>query len=149
MLKIEAFQGEYRWLSNFWPALVALDGHEYPTVEHAYVAAKTTDENIRAKIRSVERPGEVKRLGRGLQLRPDWDEVKLATMVDLTRQKYQHAELQARLLATGDAEIVEGNTWGDVFWGVCRGRGANHLGRIIMETRAQIRAQSAPIARPT
>ena len=136
MAEITSFHGEHRFLSNFWPAPVVLDGVTYPTVEHAYVAAKTTDLERRAEIAQVERPGEVKRIGRKLKLRDDWEAVKLSVMADLVRQKFAHPELRRMLLDTGDANLVEGNTWGDTFWGVCRGQGKNHLGRILMEVRA-------------
>lgn len=138
-MEITSFHGEHRFLSNFWPAGVVLDGELYPSVEHAYVAAKTLDTAERAKVRAVEKPGDVKRLGRKLQLRPDWDAVKLGVMADLVAQKFQHPELREKLLATGDTTLVEGNTWGDTFWGVCRGKGANHLGKILMATREQLR----------
>jgi predicted NAD-dependent protein-ADP-ribosyltransferase YbiA (DUF1768 family) len=64
-------------------------------------------------------------------------------MRDLLRQKFAHPELRRLLLATGDAELVEGNTWGDRFWGVCAGRGQNHLGRLLMAIRAEIRTAAS------
>lgn len=135
---IDSFTGEHRFLSNFWPAEVELDGIIFPSVEHAYVAAKTLDPEVRAEIRLVNTAGQVKRFGRKLVLRPDWDEVKLSVMEDLVRQKFQHPELAKLLLATGDEELVEGNTWGDTFWGECFGSGANHLGKILMKVRDEL-----------
>ncbi len=134
---IDSFQGEYRWLSNFEPVDIVFEGELYPSVEHAYVAAKTLDRTARKAIALLSTPGAAKRAGRMLKVRPDWDTVKLDVMRSLTRQKYHHARLRRLLLATGDAQIVEGNTWGDTFWGVCNGEGENHLGKIIMEVRAQ------------
>jgi ribA/ribD-fused uncharacterized protein len=135
---IDSFKGENRFLSNFWPAEVQLLGMKFPTVEHAYVAAKTTDLEKRAEIQKVSTAGQVKRLGRTLTLREDWDEIKLSVMEDLVRQKFQHPELAALLLATGDQELVEGNTWGDTFWGVCFDVGCNHLGLILMKVRDEL-----------
>lgn len=132
---IDSFTGENRFLSNFWPSEVELDGMLFPTVEHAYVAAKTLDLEQRAEIATVATPGQVKRLGRKLVLRPDWEDVKLSIMEDLVRQKFQDPRLAKVLLATGDQELVEGNTWGDTFWGVCFNVGLNHLGLILMEVR--------------
>jgi ribA/ribD-fused uncharacterized protein len=132
---ITEFQGANRFLSNFWPATVVLDGVTYPTVEHAYVAAKTLDPARRAEIAATAKPGDVKRLGRKLKLRGDWDEIKLSVMEDLVRQKFAHPELRRALSATGNEDLVEGNSWGDTFWGVCRGVGQNHLGRILMRVR--------------
>jgi len=132
---INQFQNEHRFLSNFWPCCVFLDGLAYPSVEHAYVAAKTLDISKRHEIRGVPTPGQVKRLGRKLKLRHDWEDVKLGVMQDLVTQKFTDPALRALLEATRPHELVEGNTWGDTFWGVCNGVGQNHLGRILMDVR--------------
>lgn len=140
-MTIGPFKGEHRWLSNFWPALVKLDGFLYPTVEHAYVAAKTTDPMIRKVIQTTDKPGEVKRLGRQFDLREDWHDIKLQVMEDLLWQKFQDPVLKEQLLATGDEEIVEINTWNDTFWGQCKGKGQNHLGKLLMKIREALRGQ--------
>ena len=137
---IKSFTDKYRFLSNFWPAQVLFDGVTYLSVEHAYVASKTLCLETRAKITKIHSPGQVKRYGRTLVLRPDWDDVKLGIMRQLVTSKFSSHHLAQLLLATGDAELIEGNTWGDKFWGVCRGEGSNHLGKILMDVRAQIRA---------
>ena len=136
---ITDFRGRYRWLSNFHPCMVTLDGETYPSVEHAYVAAKTLDPEIRAVVRNLEKPSDAKKYGRTIVLRPDWEDVKLEVMTDLLYQKFApHTALCFLLLSTGDAELVEGNVWNDTFWGICRGVGENHLGRILMEIRAEL-----------
>lgn len=136
---IESFDGPNRFLSNFTMAEVALDSVLYPSVEHAYQAAKTLDPGGRMAVRDCPTPGQAKRLGRSLKSRPDWPQVKLAIMEDLLRQKFtRHPGLRDKLLATGDQELVEGNTWGDTFWGVCRGEGTNHLGRLLMKIRSEL-----------
>ncbi len=136
---IVRFKGEHRWLSNFAPVTVTLDGVRYPSVEHAYQAAKTLDPEERAAVRACESPGRAKRMGKRVTMRDDWAEVREATMLALTRQKYAQHEYRARLLATGQRELVEGNTWGDTFWGVCEGVGDNRLGRILTRVRAELR----------
>lgn len=138
MKQITSFQGEYRWLSNFWLVDVKLDGYVYPSVEHAYVAAKTLDKDARLQIWKTEKPGQVKRFGRTLVLRADWDQVKLPTMEWLLRQKFQNDYLRFQLAATRGIELIEGNTWGDTFWGVCRGVGENHLGKLLMQIREDL-----------
>lgn len=135
---IVSFAGEYRWLSNFEPAPVVFEGVEYPSTEHAYQAAKTTDAAEREAIRACETPGRAKRMGRKITIRRGWDGMKVAVMLDLTRQKYALPDYRELLLATGEREIVEGNTWGDTFWGVCRGEGRNHLGRVLMRVRREL-----------
>jgi ribA/ribD-fused uncharacterized protein len=132
---ISEFQGDCRWLSNFYPAKVTLDGVVYPTVEHAYQAAKTHNWIERKSILLADTPGKAKRLGGRATLREDWHEVKLSVMKGLVQQKFTDPTLRRLLLATGDEELVEGNRWNDTFWGVCNGTGLNHLGRIIMQVR--------------
>jgi len=139
---IKSFTGEYRFLSNFYPAVVVLDGKEYPTVEHAYQAAKTADEAEREKIRLAASPVQAKRLGKVVSLRSDWDAVKLQIMEDLLRQKFSIPHLKDKLLSTGDKELVEGNWWGDTFWGVYEGEGENHLGRLLMKIRDELRKEA-------
>lgn len=138
MDKIEKFDGEYRWLSNFWPAEVILDGEKYISTEHAYQAAKTLDLDLRKEIQAAKYPGKAKKLGQKVILREDWEGVKLAVMEDLLRQKFQDPELRQALLDTGTAELIEGNHWNDCFWGICNNKGTNHLGRLLMKIRKEI-----------
>ena len=133
---ITSFNGEYRWLSNFWDAKVTLDGDEYPTVEHAYQAAKFEQGSVgRAAVAKTLTPGQAKRAGRMFKIRPEWDDVKYDVMLALSVQKYADPELQRKLLNTGDADLIEGNTWGDTYWGVCNGVGQNKLGDILKRVR--------------
>lgn len=135
---IDSFIDQYSFLSNFYPSMVKLDGIYYNTVEHAYQAAKTLDIGQRELIRIQPKPGIAKRLGKLVTQRPDWEEVKLSTMRDLLEQKFQDAILKKSLENTKPHELVEGNTWGDVFWGVYNGEGQNHLGKLLEEIRGKI-----------
>lgn len=139
---VYGFFGEYRFLSNFWYVDVVLDGEQYPTVEHAYQAAKTNDPSARGLIRAAATPGIAKRMGKSVSLRPDWEAIKVEIMRDLIEQKFARSDLRGLLLATGDKYLEETNTWGDTFWGVCNGRGFNGLGSILMYVRSQIREQA-------
>ena len=140
---IDSFQGAYRFLSNFWPVQVIYEDIEFPSVEHAYVAAKTLDTSKRYEIADIAatRAGEVKRLGRELVLRPHWHEIKRSVMLPLIAQKFMLRPLRDELLDTGNAILIEGNNWGDTYWGICRGKGENHLGKIIMDVRTLIQAR--------
>lgn len=139
MNKIESFQGEHRFLSNFWHVYVTYDGEVYPTVEHAYQAAKTLNPEFRKAI-CYATTGEAKRMGRQVPMRPDWEAIKIDVMRDLLKQKFtEEPELRELLLATGDAELIEGNTWNDYFWGVCNGNGQNWLGKLLMEVREAVK----------
>lgn len=138
-MDILEFQGEYRWLSNFWPCSVSLEGMQFNSVEAAYVAAKTTDVAVRKQVQELEKPGDCKRFGRGIKLRHDWENVKLQVMEELLRQKFTKGSvLASKLVATGTVKIEEGNKWGDTFWGVCKGKGNNHLGKLLMKIRAEL-----------
>ena len=143
MDRITSFSGQYRWLSNFYPARVVDGGTEFSTLEHAFQAAKTTDVGWRARILAAAGPGDAKRLGRKVPLRRDWEAVKVSVMRGLLVQKFADPDLRDRLLATGDVELVEGNDWGDRFWGESPvGAGQNWLGRLIMSVRNQIRVEA-------
>lgn len=135
--EIRSFSGAHRFLSNFYPSpWVELDGLCYPTVEHAYQAAKTLDAERRYRIQQLATPGAAKRAGRVVPLRAGWEDRKVAVMRSLLERKFVEKNLRAALLATGDAVLIEGNDWGDTFWGVCRGVGENWLGRLLMDVRA-------------
>lgn len=136
---INAFDGEYRFLSNFLTAYVEYDHNTYKSVEHAYQAAKTLDYDYRAKIHYALTAAEAKKLGRRTPLREDWEEIKVDVMKQLLVEKFQFPVLRKKLLETGDQELVEGNWWGDTFWGVCNGIGQNMLGKLLMEVREEIR----------
>jgi ribA/ribD-fused uncharacterized protein len=139
-LRIDRFSGQYAFLSNFYLChLHTLDG-TYATVEHAYQASKTLDPNQRAFVRRAKTAGEAKRRGRRVTLKPDWEETKLDVMLNLLRQKFSagHPELVRALIATAPAELVEGNTWGDRYWGAVDGEGENHLGHLLMQVRAEL-----------
>lgn len=135
---IAEFQGEHRWLSNFEGGPVTLDGIQYPTVEHAYQAAKSLDPKEREIVKGASTPGAAKQAGKKVTIRPDWDQVKISVMEDLLRQKFAEPTLKAKLIATGNVDLIEGNNWGDTFWGVSKGKGENNLGKLLMKIRSEL-----------
>jgi ribA/ribD-fused uncharacterized protein len=134
---IDEFIGEYRFLSNFYPSRVELDRVYYPTVEHAFQAAKTLVVETRELIRNNINPAHAKKIGKSCVLRDGWDRMRLGVMENLLRQKFSQGPLRDKLLAT-TGDLVEGNWWGDVYWGVCRGIGENHLGKLLMKIRKEV-----------
>jgi len=140
---IDDFRGEYKWLSNFWREPFRHCEKIWPSSEHAFQAMKTLDPEMQEEIRTAVSPREAKRLGSPrntrLVLRPGWDAVRIDVMRHILRAKFRSARLAKMLLDTGDAELVEGNTWKDDFWGVYNGKGENWLGRLLMEIREEIR----------
>lgn len=134
---IKGFDGtEFAFLSNFFPSTVWYEGLEFPTVEHAFQAAKTLDVFRRVEIQKAATPGKAKRLGRKVEMRSDWEEIKDLVMLNLLTQKFSIPHLKSALLATETAFLEETNTWGDQYWGVCEGKGLNHLGKLLMVVRS-------------
>lgn len=151
---IKEFRGQYGFMSNFAECEIYYEGYSYPTTEHAFMAQKsdeqvlhgTTPENIKhidwAEYCSISghSASEIKQQAREVELRPDWDEVKIQVMTDVLRLKFNQEPFKSKLLATGNQNIQEGNTWKDTFWGIDlkTGEGENHLGRIIMKIREEL-----------
>lgn len=138
-MDILEFQKEYRWLSNFWPCFVTYDGLNFSSSEAAYQASKSESAEIRKEFEYLSAKG-AKKKGQAIEIRPDWDEVKDKVMYEICRSKFdQNPELKEKLLATGEAKLVEGNGWGDTYWGICNGEGENRLGEILMRIRSEYR----------
>ena len=142
---IDSFKGEWHFLSNFASCTVVLDDEVYPSVEHAFQAAKTFDPAERARIRTAGTPNGAKALGRKVTLRSDWEEVKIDVMRGLLASKFSQGLARSVLFATGDRILVEGNYWCDNWWGNCtcvKHRdvpGRNQLGLLLMELREKLR----------
>lgn len=166
-MAITEFRGHYGCLSNFYTIpfsifILVFDNRDFPlafdsdllasgvrkyegnyifhSVEAAYQACKCAKHEDFCKFPSLD-PSRAKKLGKKVELREDWDSVKLEIMEQLVRQKFTGPKSEMCkmiLLGTGDEEIIEGNTWGDTFWGVCNGIGENHLGKILMKIREEI-----------
>ena len=139
---IEQFTGCYRFLSNFYPSIIeGIDGERYVTVEHAYQAAKCESRLDALRIRRTLRPAVAKHMGRRVTQKPGFSHsgVRLVLMDSLIQKKFQIQHLKEKLLATGNVELIEGNYWGDRYWGVCKGEGENHLGKILMQVRKELR----------
>lgn len=140
---ISEFKGPYAFLSNFYQSPVDMDPpfpslvpFRYATAEHAYQAAKALTREDHDRIAASRTPGDAKKAGRRVKARDDWDAHRVVVMTRVVEAKFAAGtELAARLVSTGDAELVEGNYWGDDFWGVYRGRGQNMLGAILMTHR--------------
>lgn len=160
---IDQFKGRWFFLSNFAPSPIVWEqppygvqtfgGVEhrlprlvYPSVEHAYQAAKSTDLGVRFSIANVSDPAEAKRRGWNLPgpLRKGWRQVRVQVMGELIRTKFAPwSELAWDLVETGSARLVEGNSWHDNFWGDCRcghtprcaAPGENYLGETLMMWR--------------
>ena len=139
---IDRFAGEYAFLSNYSASPFRINYVLFPTMEHYFQANKADNQNDYLHIAYAPTPGEAKRLGRKIQLRSDWEEIKDEVMLTGLRKKFANPELRNLLLATGDEELIEGNYWGDTYWGVCNGVGQNKLGKLLMQVREEIKNDS-------
>jgi ribA/ribD-fused uncharacterized protein len=144
---INSFRGDWAFLSNFAECEIYLDGHIYPSVEHAFQAAKTADEPARLLIRTATDAKDAKRLGKMVNLRDDWEEVKDSIMREFLSQKFSQGMARAVLFSTGERTLVEGNYWHDQYWGICYCKkhahepGRNQLGNLLMELRTSLRTR--------
>lgn len=140
---IDKFDGEYEFLSNFYYSPIKFEGIEYPTVEHYFQAMKSLSQEEREKIALCETPGRAKRMGRKVNLRPDWEEVKESYMyIGLGLKFATYSDLRQKLVDTYPEYLCEGTTWHDNIWGNCSCprciniQGQNKLGKLLMKVRA-------------
>ena len=138
-LNIKGFVDNYRWLSNFYPCKVLFKGLAFNSAENAYQAAKSLDPEVWKEFVPLS-PAQAKKKGREIEMREDWDKVKLGIMCDILVDKFhRNRDLRNKLLGTGDKYLEETNWWGDRYWGVCKGVGENHLGGLLMKVRDQLK----------
>lgn len=143
---ITSFSGVHHFLSNFSESYIRTKRLVYPTMEHWFQAHKTENPNDRYAITQAATPKIAKAMGRSIRLRPDWEEVKLDVMRrGLARKFTPKSDLADMLLSTGDSRLIEGNRWGDDFWGAVyigdKYVGHNWLGWLLMAQRAELRGR--------
>ena len=145
---IDNFRDEYRFLSNFYIYPVEYKGLTYHSAEAAFQAQKCATEDEKVKYTLVEHPVAVKVMGKKEPGFPaNWDEISPDIMKDILKAKFAVPELKEKLLATGDAELIEGNRWHDNRWGNCKcerctkKEGLNLLGKILMEIRNEMKEE--------
>ena len=140
---IDEFREAYGFLSNFYLCDLDYGGNNYCCVESAYQAMKETNPAERGNYSHLY-PSEAKKKGKSCNLRPDWEEVKVDVMYDILKAKFSDEDLKARLLLTGNKELIESNRWHDNFWGNCVCKkceaieGKNMLGTLLMRLRKEL-----------
>lgn len=138
---INRFDDKHDFLSNFHPCNFKLNGYWFISAEHAYQLFKTEDMFQQRIILQTRTPVDARRMGRLVNLRGDWEDVKVGIMKKVVAAKFSDQYLKIKLKATGDEQLIEDNYWHDNFWGDCNCQkcfntpGENHLGRILMEVR--------------
>ena len=137
---ITSFKDDYEFLSNFYPCKITIAGYTFPSVENAYQAMKCANPNDYAQFVNIG-PAEAKKLGRKVQLRSDWEQIKYNVMRQLLDLKFQDKVLLKMLQDTAPESIIEGNYWHDNYWGMCQCDKCkskikyNHLGELLQRKR--------------
>jgi ribA/ribD-fused uncharacterized protein len=150
---VKEFRGEHAFLSNFYVNEFTWRGIVFPTGEHAFSYAKGFHAVNRKEagqhfvdVLRADTPGQAKGFGRRLEINvPAWDGYKVQVMREIVHARFQTSQedMVGPLINTGAMLLVEGNDWGDTFWGRCNGKGFNTLGVILMEERGYwLRGQS-------
>ena len=146
-IPITVFDGDHEFLSNFSPDSFEWRNIHWQTSEHAYQAVKTVNHEEFEYVKNADSPGQAKKRGRRIKCRADWEQIKDEVMLDILRCKFAPGtELAGKLVATGEAELVEGNYWHDCYWGRCTcagcgNKGKNMLGKTLMQIRAELKEQ--------
>jgi len=137
---ISSFADFYAFLSNFYPCPVEYQGLMFKNSEAAYQAQKCLNVYEKVNFTSLA-ANEAKQLGKKIALVPAWNDrsnrLKLRVMSEVVHAKFsQNDYLRTKLECTLDAALIEGNWWGDTYWGVCKNEGLNMLGKLLMAERA-------------
>lgn len=142
--------GTYAAFSNWYPAAFTFEGVRFANSEQAMMYYKSEDKAYRARVRKTPNPAAVKRLGRSVELRADWDQVKYGIVVQILTAKFgQNSELRNLLLSTGDRAIhedCEDRWWGG---GPNYPAGRDLLGRALMEVRSALHRGEGNAAEPS
>lgn len=123
MREITEFRGPHSFLSNFhrgdpfylpgWQRLM-------PTAEHAFQACKARYGEGADWVLEADSPQLAKSRGRQVDAHPDWELIKKRIMLKVLLAKFSDDRLRSLLVSTGDAVLIEGNDWGDTYWGAVR-----------------------------
>lgn len=139
---INYFRGEYGWLSNMTEVPIDYAGNLFRSVENAYIWAKSPNKYW-LEFCLNNPPDICKKKSKEIDVRKDWEEVKLGIMYELLKLKFNQEPFKTKLLNTGNQNIIEGNYWNDKFWGMCLksnpNEGENWLGRLIMNIRQKLK----------
>lgn len=136
---INKFRGDYYFLSNFYECDIMYEGILFKNSESVFQAMKCENYKDRLEFTNLS-GGQAKYKGKRVKLRPNWNDIRLDIMYDVVKAKFtQNEELKYLLLNTGDTHLEEGNNHRDTFYGTYKGKGHNHLGKILMQVRDEIR----------
>ena len=140
---MKSFIGNKAWLSNMsiFPKPIVINGEAINSSESYYMSRKVIDPSIRRIIVHMN-PYEAKKYcspySKRITLRDDWnDELRLKVMKEALDIKFSIPYYRIKLLLHSEY-ISEINGHGDTFFGICNGKGKDHLGRLIREKREEV-----------
>ncbi len=140
---VSEFRNEYYFLSNFYECSVSYKGLTYRNSEAAFQAQKDLSKQ---ELFVALSGAQARKLGKSrtqIKLREGWNDLRLPIMKEILKCKFdQNPELKKALMNTGNKYLIEGNTWNDTFWGVCRCKGQNNLGVLLMKLRKKYQDES-------
>ena len=135
---IDKFADDFAFLSNFFETKVKYGDVTFNNSEAAFQAQKCSNRQQIKNFVGIT-ASAAKKLGRKVELREGWDNIKEQVMYEIVKTKFeQNTKLGYALLKTADVVLIEGNTWGDRFWGQVDGDGENKLGKILMRVRDEL-----------
>ena len=144
IVTIDKFDGDYRFLSNFFLHDIVYQNLVYPSVEHLFQSLKTTMIGARVTVQTAATAGIAKKIGCKVPLRSDWEAIKQSVMMLAIRKKFSDNKLGMMLRSTYPSPLVEGNWWHDNCWGDCKcpqckdKPGENLLGKILISVRKDL-----------
>ena len=152
-------ENEFKFLSNFYTGSPFTWKNDiWKTSEHAYAAMKADNYADFKAIRDCDTPDEAKYIGRNIEVREDWEEIKYSVMHSIVLGKFTSGVngIGDKLLSTGNAYLQEGTFWNDKVWGVdliesvhpdrpMARTGNNWLGIILMDVRSRLKYWKNPI----
>lgn len=136
----ERVQEQHIFLNNFYHSLITIDEKEYSTVEHYYQASKVKDSDLAEEVRLASTPDLAKHLGRKYNSDPEEFRAKKDQVMytALTRKFTENSDLKERLLATGNALLIEDSNK-DIYWGGALNGSKNRLGELLVQLRTELR----------
>ncbi len=143
-IMINGFNGQYKFLSNFFKKRINFRGKYYDTSEHAYAAYKATNDGDHRLVQMQSSPRMAKIIGQEIKCVDDWEDIKYDLMLEIVRKKFQDPYLFELLIQTHPHYLEESNNWHDQKWGnctcgktKCKLQGENWLGEILMIVRKE------------
>lgn len=136
------YENEFYVFSNYSSFQIEWKGKLYPTSEHVYHSEKFDDENLKEQIRNTRSAHDSPKTAEANKdkYRKNWSEIKVRIMKEILLAKVaQHPYIKKKLLESSDKELIE-DSWRDDFWGWGPNKdGENHLGKLWMEIREEVR----------